>query len=115
MEVVLDAGAGRFAEIDPDVDALRFVGMVQRHLRQPREVHQLGLLFRSQRFERRKVPVGHDHQVSVVVWVEIEDDVAALTTQDDEVEIAARRRVTEDAGGCGNLSGGHIAEAPRRP
>jgi hypothetical protein len=53
--------------------------------------------------------------MSVVIWIEIENDVAALAAQDDEVEIAARGRVTEDAGGCWNLSGGHVRKSPGSP
>ena len=97
VQMILDAGARRLAQVDADVDALRPIRFVQGHLREARQLHQLHLFVGRQRLERGEVPCGHHHQMSVVIRIEIEDDVRVAAAKDDEVDIAARARVTENA------------------
>ena len=69
MQMIDDAGARRAPQIEPDVDALRVVRVVQRHLGVPHEPDQFGQLVSRRGGERRDVPVRHDHQVAVVVRI----------------------------------------------
>ena len=50
-------------------------------------VDQLAELVGRRRAQRRDVPVGHHHQVAVVVGIEIEDDVAGLAAKDDQLRL----------------------------
>ena len=71
-----DAGAGRPAEIDADVDALRR-GRPRVSAISARRVnaHQLvQLVAASASASVGDVPVRHHHQVAVVVGIEVEDD-----------------------------------------
>src|SRR5947207_2606861 len=65
--------------------------------------------------ERGDVPVGHDHQVAVVIGIQVEDNVAE--TAPDEHEIVGVRvvAITENAAGRRAARAGHIGETPRRP
>ena len=47
--------------------------------------------------ERRHVPVGHDHEVAVVVRKLVEDDVAGDAAEDDERGFFTRQRLAEHA------------------
>src|SRR5829696_4003628 len=57
VQVIDDAGAGRPAQIDADVDALRFVRLGQRHLGMPGQSHQLRLFVGGRRLQTRNVPL----------------------------------------------------------
>ena len=116
VEMIHDAGAGRSAEIDPDVDSLRRIGLGERHLRVPRQPHQLRPLVARRRGERRHVAVRHNHQVTVVVRKQIEDDVRDTAANEDQLIAAGFVAATEDAAGIAAAARAvHVREAPRRP
>ena len=77
VQVIEDAGAGRTAEIDPDVDALRLVRLASATL--SARCVSSAISFNSSAVSsrsRRDVAARHDHQVAVVVGIQVEDDVA---------------------------------------
>ena len=97
VHVVGDAGAGRPAEIHPDVDALGLIDLAQRNLAALRQEHHLRQLVRRQRRERRDMAVRHDHQVAAVVRIQIEDDERVPAAIDDQLFFLAQVRAAEDA------------------
>ena len=115
VQVIGDAGAGRTAEVEPDVHALRLVGLGERGLGQPRRPGDVDQLVVVQRAERRDVAARHHHQVAAVVGEQVEDDVAgdAVVHQQRTAVVAARRRA-EDAA-LGFTAAGHVGMPPGRP
>src|SRR5687767_13878082 len=119
VHVLDDAGAGRRAEIDADVDSFQPVGLAQRGLASLREQAHLVHLAGRELRERGLVPVRHHHQVAVVIGVKVEDDVGELALEDEEILI--------ERGCAGRLAGaqaedaplwfgvGHVLQPPRRP
>ena len=90
VDVIEHAGAGRLAEVDPHVDAMRSVGLGQRDLGAARQLDQLAQLLVGRRRQRRHVAVRHDHQVAVVVGKQVEDDEAGRAAEHDERRPARR-------------------------
>ncbi len=82
--MMLDATARRFPQIQPHVDATRLVRLTQHDLRSLREVGDLVQFLARQATERGDVPARDHHQVTVVVWITIEDDVRRTTKMHDE-------------------------------
>ena len=115
VHVLEDARARRLAEIDPDIDAVRRVGLDERLLAERLQVGHLVPLDVRQRRQRGRVPVRHDQQMPVVIRIEIEDDETGFPFVDDE-GIRMRRTgcVAEDAPRIG-FAAGHVLKSPGRP
>src|SRR2546428_597908 len=82
-------------------------------LKVPASPHQVGELPGRWRTERPPVPVRHHHEVTVVVRVEIENDVAGAAADQNE----AVAGLTEDAIDARVRTAGrrHVGESPGGP
>ena len=81
----------------------------------PRQPHQFRLLLARRRREIRDVPVRRDHQMSVVIWIEIEDGVTETPANQNEIVRGLVGGVAEDAGHIAGTGACHVFEPPRRP
>src|SRR6185369_3513058 len=122
VQVVQHAGAGRTPKVDAGVDTVRRIGLSERHLGEPGQRHQLRAFVRVGRRKIADVAVRHHHQMSVIVGIKIEDDVAETARVEDQVGVSAPR-LAEDAGavvgrGAFVLTVGgtrHVGQPPGRP
>lgn len=109
VEVSRNAGAGRFAEVEAEVEA---VGMVERGegtFGASSEVHHFSGGWSGQSRERCLVFVGHHHDVSGGVGIAVEADVVVLGAEHDEggaFGVGAVHAVGDGIVG----SGDHVAE-----
>jgi hypothetical protein len=116
--VVLITGAGDSALVEADVVTVRRVALLQATHGPLRQGHHLGDRARVEVLQRRDVPVGGDHQVSVGVGKGVEDHEAQLAAMDDEVllVVVLCRLGAEDALFFFVLGGVlHVGQAPGRP
>ena len=116
MDVSGDAGAGGFADVHTEVDAVGVVEFAQDRLHALRELHHFIRGFRWEFLQLVEMRVGHNHYVAGRVGKRIQDDEAMLAAMHDAgFGVVARiNRVTENAARC-LLSGRDIGIAPRGP
>src|SRR5207237_8239149 len=115
VHMIQDARARGLPKVDPHVHSVRRVGFGQRDLRAPRQLHHFAQFVRRHGRERRDMPVGDDHQVTVVVGKQVKDDETAGTAEKDE-----RSGVAVGEGGAenavrGTTRAGDVGETPRTP
>ena len=125
MDVSGDAGAGGFADVHAEVDAVGDIELAQDGLQFLGESHHFGGGGGGKLLQLAEVRVGDDHDVSVGVGIGIEDDVAMLCAVNDEgLPVGFFGGIAEDAagflGGAGNVGvtpwgpemihGGRVAE-----
>ena len=115
MKVVEHAGASRAAEVDANVDPLRRVRLAQRHFRMPRQPHQVRLFGGRRDRQARDVPVRDDHQVTVVVRVQIQDGVTGGSADEDEIVARGISAGAEDTAVGAAARAGHVLQSPRSP
>ena len=112
------AGAGRLAEIQPDVER-RAAGTPPSSARSAACVSVMisASSSASSAGQPPDVPVGHDHQVPVVVRKLVEDDERARAAVDRAAahrrRAPARRRRCSPSDGAARF--GHVSEPPGRP
>jgi hypothetical protein len=115
VEMVEDAGAGRFAEIQPEVEPVRLVDGGEGAFHALRERHHLAQFLRLERAEFAGVAVRYDHDVPVVVGEFVENDERTPSPVDDErMAVNVRERVAEDAPGVRPGRRGHVGQPPGR-
>ena len=85
VDVAGDAGAGDFADVDADVEALRIHGTFEGVLAEHEEFHDFGALFGGAFGERGGVPVGGDEEVAVDIGIFVEHQEAVRGAGEDEV------------------------------
>jgi len=109
MNVVGDAGACSFAEVESHVEAARFVDLPQGLFGALGEEHQLVSRLSGHGGERGQVLVGHDHDMAGGVWVGVEADKAVRVAMHDVDGLFGG--LAGHAVGNGVVDGGdHIAE-----
>ena len=91
VQVPGDAGARDFAQVDPDVEPIRFHHARERVLAAPRELQQIRQFFVRQPVQVRRLPVRHDHKVAARIRVRIEQSVTSAVTRDDVVGLVVAR------------------------
>ncbi len=99
MDVSGDAGAGGFADVHAQVDAVGVVEFAQDVLHALRERHHFVGGFWWQFLQFVQMGVGDDHHVAGRVGIRIQNDEAVLAAIDDErfLVVAGFRGVAEDA------------------
>ena len=116
VDVSGDAGAGGFADVHAQVDAVGVVEFAQDCLHALRQRHHFIRGFWRELLQFVEVRVGDDHHVAGSVGKRIQDDEALLAAIDDESfgVVACLHGVAEDA--ASRLLGGRdVGVAPRGP
>lgn len=85
VKMISNARATRRADVDADVEALRFVGGGEHLDGLSGKVHHFSLRLPIEFAECVKMGIGHDHEVATGVGEEVEDHKGVLTAMDDEV------------------------------
>ena len=85
MEMLHDASPGGLAEVDPDVEAVRFHDGPQGGQAALDQFHQVQQLFIDQLGEVADLSVGHNHEVAAVVRIVVEQGEAAAVARDHVV------------------------------
>ena len=84
VEVILNTGTRRLSKIDSDINPLRPVRLAKRKFAPLGQHTHLDHLLRRERGEAADVPARHDHEVAVVVGIQVEDDVAHASLEDHQ-------------------------------
>ncbi len=85
MNMVLDAGTGDTAEIHPDIKSMRSHHLLDRPNAFRHQRHHLPTLRFSEIGKFTEMPIGNDHEMSVIVRIKIHDDEAMLPAVKDEI------------------------------
>lgn len=84
VEVAGDAGAGGFAEVDADVEAVGLEGFLEEPLGFDGGVHEACAFFVVEVFQVGDFSEGEDEEVAGVVGVAVHEDEGAWLAGDDE-------------------------------
>ena len=116
MDVSGDAGAGSFADVHAEVDAVGVVEVAQDGFHPLGEGHHLIRGFGREFAQFVQVRVGHDHDVSRSVGIGVQDDEAMLAAINNArlLVVVCLNGVAEYASRS-FLSGGNVGVTPRGP
>src|SRR5262245_36617893 len=105
----------RLAKIHADIEAVRLVRFEECRLGTLNQHADFSELLDREISERRQVAIRHHHHMAVVVWIQVQDDVAGVALEDDQrARFGFAGRLAEDAAGLG-LAAGDVLKPPGRP
>src|SRR5687768_2722286 len=115
--MVLHAGAGGAAKVEPDIEPFRTILRVEGLLAQLRQIEKLVKLLAPGVAQKRNMPVGHDQNMSSGIGVQIEDREGTRSPVQDEVPliVTLHKNRAENAGFAGTIQILNVVEAPRGP